>query len=170
MSVESQRLAAAQRTAAGKRGIRRPRRRTLVASWIFIVVMLSCFSFSVVAGARNVGKPDYDAAVAKLPAGKQLVLLRPEGGDDSLIGRLTRGFVRHELCTVTEGQIPVLAAHYSVGRISITVRGTAVPVATISGKGANVHDVKGYLGDPQMSCTIVQEKSVFFLPFDVHVS
>ena len=170
MSVESPRLAAAQRTAAGRRGARRPRGRTLVASWISIVVALSCFSFSVVAGARTVGKPDYEGAAEKLPSGKTLILLREGDGDDSIVNRLTRGIVRHELCTVSDAQYRVLAAHYSVGRFTITVRKTVVPIATVSGKGATERELKGYLGDPHLSCTIVQEKSVFFLPFDVHVS
>jgi hypothetical protein len=40
----------------------------------------------------------------------------------------------------------------------------------VSGKGANERDIKTYLGDPSLSCTVVRAKSVFFLPFDVHIS
>jgi hypothetical protein len=168
MSVDCPRLAAAQRTAAGKRGPRRPRRRTLVASWILIVTALSCFSFSVVAGARTFAKPDYEAAANKLPAGKQLVVVQTS--DDSFVDRFTKAYSNGLLCTVDDGQVAVLAAHYEVGRITITVNGKAVPVATVAGKNAGERELKTYLGNPTMSCTIVRSKSVFFLPFDVSVS
>jgi hypothetical protein len=67
MSVETRRLAAAQRTAAAS-----PRARAFrLASWILIVPTLSFFSFSVVAGARGFGaKADYAAgAKAVTPPG-----------------------------------------------------------------------------------------------------
>lgn len=135
-----------------------------------IVTTLSCFSFSVVAGARTFGTPDYQAAVEKLPAGKRLVLLPTSGGDDSFVDRFTKAYTNHELCTVDDGQVAVLAQHYDVGRITIAVQGTDVPVATVRGKGANEREIKTYLGDPTISCTVIRSKSVFFLPFDVHVS
>ena len=169
MSVESPRPAAAQRTAAGTRGARSPRKWTLVASWIVIVTALSCFSFSVVAGARTFGKPDYVAAARKLPPGKRLVLVQASD-DGSFVDRFAKAYTNHELCTVDEAQFARLGAHYDVGRISISVQGTDVPVATVDGQRANERDLKTYLGDPNLMCTIVRSKSVFFLPFDVHVS
>src|SRR5207244_12934669 len=79
-SVESPRLAAAQRTVAGRRGGPNGRRRWIrLASWLFIVPMLSFFSFSVVAGARTVGKLDYGSAIKQLPSEQPVIVLNSGG-------------------------------------------------------------------------------------------
>jgi hypothetical protein len=67
MSVGTRRLAAAQRTAAGKP----PSRARRLGAWIIIVPALALFSFSVVAGAAGFQpKPDVASAAAKvLPQG-----------------------------------------------------------------------------------------------------
>jgi hypothetical protein len=64
MSVDKRRLAAAQRTAVGRRT---PSRTKRLGAWIIIVPALSLFSFSVVAGAKvSQSKPDVAAAAAKV--------------------------------------------------------------------------------------------------------
>jgi hypothetical protein len=71
LSVDKRRLAAAQRTAVGRRT---PSRAKRLGAWIIIVPALSLFSFSVVAGAKvSQSKPDVAAAAAKVV---------PQGHDD----------------------------------------------------------------------------------------
>jgi hypothetical protein len=152
MSVESSRLAAAQRTAAPTHGAGRRRRFTRLASWLFIVPLLSLFSFSVVANARTFGKPDYAAAVKQLPAGKPLVLLK--AGD------------KHVLCSVSQGQADALTARWDTGTTTLNVDGSSVPALWVD--APNVHEIRSVLGDAD--CKLVRQKSIFYLPFSANLS
>src|SRR5690348_5226727 len=109
MSVESPRLAAAQRTAAGRPGAGRGRRWTKLVSWLFIVPMLATFSCSVVANARGIGKPDYEAAIKQLPLGDTLVVLKAGG--------------QPVVCSVSEAQAAALASRWATGSTTMSVDG-----------------------------------------------
>jgi hypothetical protein len=164
MSVAGWRDAAAQRTAA-ERSFRR------LAGWLVILPVLGFFSFTVVAGAAVAGKPDYAAAARALPAGKPLVLVEaPEPKDESFLDRLTKAYEGHELCAVTPGQLAVIGRKYSVGHMTIDVGGAAVDIATVTGSGANDHELRTLLGDPKLRCKLVRMSGTFFLPFDAHTS
>jgi hypothetical protein len=173
MSVDDSRLAAVQRTVALARAsaqARRGRRRRL-ASWLVIVPTLSLFSFSVVAGAQTVGKPDYAGAAKQLPRGKPLIVVTaPSQSDDSWSDRFTQASTTKELCSVTPTQLARIAAHYSVTHTTITMNGAAVDVVAVSGEGANDRELREYLGDPHPTCKLVRRASVFFLPFEAHGS
>ena len=172
MSVDDSRIAAAQRTVALARASARSRRSwKRIASWALIVPTLSLFSFSVVAGAQTVGKPDYAGAAKQLPRGKPLIVVSsPEASDDSFVDRLRNTSTHKELCSVTQSQLDRIAAHYKVERTTMTIDGVAVDVAMVSGAGANVHELREYLGKPAPECKLVRRSSVFFLPFDAHGS
>lgn len=173
MSVDDSRNAAAQRAVAIARASARSRRRPWrrLASWIVIVPTLSLFSFSVVAGAQTVGKPDYAGAAKQLPRGKPLIVVTaPAASDDSFIDRLAQKNSKKELCSVTQSQLARIALRYTVAHTTITIDGVAVDVVMISGAGANDHELREYLGQPAPVCKLVRRASVFFVPFDAHTS
>jgi hypothetical protein len=149
MSVDTRRLAAAQRTAAHHN------RKLRLASWLLIVPTLSLFSFSVVAGAAGFGaSPDYQAAISKLAAGQPIVVL--DAGSSK------------EVCTVNARQLAVVSSRWPTGRITVTVAGQKVDLVTVA--GARETDLRTALGAPAMSCRLVRVASIFFLPFDAHTS
>jgi hypothetical protein len=166
MSVGESRLAAAQRTAASRRG----RTRTRLAAWIVIVPTLTLFSSTVIAGAKTFGKPDYAQAAEQLPRTGAFVLVSSSASHDSWLDRLRASYTSKELCAVTEAQLQEIASRYEVGQMTVTVAGQSVEIATVSGAGANDHELRALLGDPKLKCKLVREGGVFFLPFDPHGS
>jgi hypothetical protein len=155
MSVESPRLAAAQRIVAERRSGASRRRRTIrLASWFFIVPMLSLFSFSVVAGARTVGKPDYAAAIKQLPSDKPVVILRTGG--------------KPIACSVTTGQASALSARWRTGWTTMAFE--AGSVRTLWVDGPNDHELRDFLGGSAANCKLVKQKTVFYLPFNANLS
>jgi hypothetical protein len=170
MSIRDRRPAAGQWTAA------RVRRDTLnegsrfkrLAWWLLIVPALALFSFSLAAGAQT-GKRDYAGAVRDLPAGRPLVVVQASE-EDSLLGWLEGKWASQELCSVTPSQLERIAAAYDIGRMTITVDGAPVELVTVSGRGANVADLRTLLGAPAPDCRLVRRASIFYLPFDAHGS
>jgi hypothetical protein len=173
MSVDDSRNAAAQRTVALARASARARRNPLkrLASWALIVPTLSLFSFSVVAGAQTVGKPDYAGAARDLPRGKPLVVVdAPSASGGSVVDRLAKSSTNKALCSVTQSQLARIASHYTVTHTRIEIDGVDTDVVMVSGAGANDHELREYLGNPAPECKLVRRSSVFFLPFDAHGS
>jgi hypothetical protein len=152
MSVDCTRQAAAQRTAATKHYRGHGRRWAKLASWLFIVPMLAFFSFSVVANARTVGKPDYEAAIKKLPPGGTVVVVK--GGGKPMV------------CSVNDGQAAALAARWKTGWTSMEVNGRSVPALWVD--GPNEHELRSFLG--AADCRLVRQKSIFYLPFNANLS
>lgn len=163
MSVDDSRFAAAQRTAATRRGAK----STRLKAWLVILPTLAVFATALVGGAAAFGKPDYGQAARKLPAGP-LVLVSADG-QQTWLQRLTSSSPK-ELCVVSRRQLAQVAAHYDVSYVAVTVDGRQVPIAKVSGQGANDHDLRTYLGDPRMTCKLVRDGGVFFLPFDPNLS
>ena len=155
MSVESPRLAAAQRTAAAKRdGAPTGRRRWIrLASWVFIVPMLALFSFSIVASAATTTRPDYAGALKTLPTDKPLVLLKTGN--------------QRVLCAIGRGQAAALSARWRTGWTTMSVDGADVPALWV--EGANVHELREVVGSAA-DCAVVHSKKVFYLPFDANLS
>jgi hypothetical protein len=163
MSVDDSRFAAAQRTAA----IQRPAMSTRLKAWVVIVPTLVLFASTLVGGAAAFGRPDYAGAAKHLPSTGALVLVSASTDQQqSWLDRLTSWSGKKELCSVTPAQVSELAAHYQVGYLTVTVDGHPVQIAKVSGRGANDHDVREYLGDAKMKCEVIREGGVFFLPFD----
>jgi hypothetical protein len=157
MSVESPRLAAAQRTvaAAQKRGGSKGRRRWIrLASWCFIVPMLSLFSFSVVASARSVGKPDYASAIKQLPSSKPVVVLENNG--------------KPLVCSVTQSQATGLGARWRTGWVTMTFDGQEFRTLWVD--GPSDHELRDFLGSSGGDCKLVRLKSLFYLPFNANLS
>jgi|KBSMisStandDraft_5_1062788.scaffolds.fasta_scaffold1027140_1 hypothetical protein len=163
MSVDDSRFAAAQRTAAKRRGSKGSR----LKGWVVIVPTIVVFAATLVGGAAAFGKPDYGQAAKKLPSTGALVLVSADGGQ-SWLQRLTSS--RNELCAVTPKQLTQVAAHYDVSYLTVTVGGRELKIAKVSGAGANDHEMRAYLGDPKLSCKFVREGGAFFLPFDPNLS
>ena len=154
MSVESPRLAAAQRTAAAhKRDGSKSRTRLRLASWFLIVPMLSLFSFSVVAGARTVGKPDYAAALKQLPSNKPVVISNNGG--------------KPLACSVTQSQANRLAAQWRTGWTQMDFDGRNYRTLWID--GPNEHQLRDSLSGPA-DCRLVRLKTIFYLPFNANLS
>jgi hypothetical protein len=174
MSIERPRPAAGQWTAANVRddaldlgGLRGKR----LASWLLIVPTLAVFSLSLVAGARALRKPDYAAAVKQLPQNQPLIVVAgAQKSVDNFFGWFSDKYTSKELCAVTQAQLAQLAQHYTVGHMTVQVDGKPVDVVTLDGKGANDHDLRTYLGDPNMKCKLVRNAGTFFLPFDSNQS
>jgi hypothetical protein len=155
MSVESPRLAAAQRTVAKRRSGPNGRHRWIrLASWLFIVPMLSFFSFSVVAGARNVGKPDYASAITQLSSNKPVVVL--QNGGKPLV------------CSVTQGQANTVSARWHSGWTTMAFDGR--DYRTLWVDGPNDHELRDSLGGSGGDCKLVRVKSIFYLPFNANLS
>jgi hypothetical protein len=163
MSVDDSRFAAAQRTAARRRGSK----RTRLKGWVVIVPTIAVFATVLVGGAAAFGKPDYGQAAKKLPDAGAYVLVSADGGQ-SWLQRLASS--RKELCAVTPRQLAQVAAHYQVGYLTVTVDGRDLQIAKVSGPGANDHEMREYLGDAKMACKLVREGGAFFLPFDPNLS
>ena len=163
MSVDDSRFAAAQRTAARRRGPKGARMK----GWVVIVPTIVVFAATLVGGAAAFGKPDYGQAAKKLPSTGALVLVSADGGQ-SWLQRLTSS--RNELCAVSPQQLAQVSAHYKVDYLTVRVDGRDVKIAKVSGPGANDRDMREYLGDPRMSCKFVREGGAFFLPFDPNLS
>jgi hypothetical protein len=163
MSVDDSRFAAAQRTAARRRG---PQGKRL-KGWVVIVPTIFVFASALVGGAAAFGKPDYGRAAKKLPSTGAYVLVSADGGQ-SWLQRLSSS--KKELCAVTPRQLTQVATHYEVSYLTVTVDGRDLQIAKVSGPGANDHDMREYLGDPHMACKFVREGGAFFLPFDPNIS
>jgi hypothetical protein len=164
MSVDDSRFAAAQRTAANRRGTTSSR----LKAWLVIVPTLAFFAVALVGGAAAFGKPDYVQAAKTLPTTGALVLVSAKD-EQSWLDRLS-GSSGKELCVVTGHQLEQVAAHYQVDYLTVTVDGHPLQIAKVSGQGANDHDLREYLGDSKLKCKFVREGGVFFLPFDPNIS
>jgi hypothetical protein len=150
MSVHHRRFAAATRTAAHKNGSRS--RLKLTMTWLTIATALSLFTFTVGAGAVNT-KPDYAGAAKKLGSDKPLIVV-------------DNGHGQKEVCSVNQKQYELLETRYDTGHLTVTVNGSPVDLVTVD--GAKDHDLHVLLGD--MTCKLVKEKHVFYLPFDAQTS
>ena len=130
---------------------------------MFIVPLLSFFSFSVVAGARTFNKPDYEGAVKQLPADKPVVEVpaAPQDSGGGLLGTIQQ---QHFVCSVTGSQLARIQQRYRTSRF--TVGHTDI----VSVYGANERDLRSYLGDDGVRCVLVRLATIFFLPFDPHGS
>ena len=173
MSIQHRRPAAGQWTAAYLRedklvlGYRRKR----LASWLVIIPTLAVFSLSIVAGAQALRKPDYAQAAKKLPANQPLIVVAGSSKSvDNFWGWLESKFASKELCSVTQSQLTAISTHYRVGHMTINVDGKAVDLVTVDGPAANDREMREYLGDPNLKCTLVRRASTFYLPFDAHTS
>jgi len=172
MSVDDPRPAAAQRTAAPSR----PRRRALkvAATWLLVVPLLTMFSFSVVASAKTLEKPDVAGAVEQLPNASHVVevAVAPDGkhgendGGPSVRERFTH--LDHLVCSVNATLLAAIEQRYTTSRFTVDVRNRSLDVVAVY--GANATSLRSYLGAPGMRCVLVQVKRVFFLPFDAHTS
>ena len=163
MSVDDSRFAAAQRTAARRRGPK----GTRLKGWIVIVPTIVVFAAALAGGAAAFGKPDYGQTAKKLPSTGAYVLVSAEGGQ-SWLQRLASS--KKELCAVTPRQLTQVATHYEVSYLTVTVDGRELQIAKVSGPGANDRDMREYLGDVHMVCKFVREGGAFFLPFDPNIS
>jgi hypothetical protein len=179
MSVDDPRPAAAQRTAAAARGTTPRRRRVAtLATWFFVVPLLSFFSFTVVAGATTFDKPQTAKAVKQLPSTQHVIEIEvakpgttaPSAGTDTNLQSVAARFSHtdHVVCSVTGSELSQIQQHYSTGRISLSVDSRTIDVVTVY--GATDHDLRAYLGTPGLTCVLVQVSHVFFLPFDAHGS
>jgi len=148
MSVQQKRFAAATRTAAPKRGSRS--RIKLTLTWLTVVSALSLFTSTVVATAAG-GKPDYAGAVKKLPSNQPMVVLQTG---------------KKEVCSVNARQLAVLQARFDTGWMTVMLNDVQTDLVTVS--GANAHDLNAMVGP--VNCKLVQEKHLFYLPFDAQTS
>ena len=169
MSVDTRRLAAAQRTAA-LRSLSTSRSKRLGA-WIIIVPALSLFSFSLVAGAAGFGaKPDLAAAAAKVVPKQQaddgkVVVVESSKHDGNPLASAFGNTVGHEVCWVSATQLTRVSAVYRTTSTTVTVGHTAYGIVTVY--GANERDLKRVLGGPAtLKCRLVHAVGLFFLPFD----
>jgi hypothetical protein len=181
LSVDDPRHAAAQRTAV-KRAGGRVRRVRLLATWLFIVPLLSFFSFSVVAGAKTFGKPNLRDAVSQLPDTRHVIEVtvhrnddgnhgRPDDGDhaanmNALVDRFSHS--EHYVCSVNASQLERIQQRYRTGRITIPFGSHPVDIVEVF--NASEPDMRSFLGTQQLHCVLVRIASIFFLPFDPHTS
>lgn len=183
MSVVDPRHAAAQRTAASHGAKRAGRRVRLLATWLFIVPLLALFSFSVVASAKTLSKPDLKSAVSRLPSDEHVIQIavgpdqsdhgtgKKDTGDEGSNGNaLTARFdhAEHLVCSVTGSQLVQLQQRYRTGRFSLNVGGKSLDIVSVY--DANETDIRAFLGGTGLKCELVQVSHVFFLPFDAHTS
>jgi hypothetical protein len=148
MSVQQRRFAAATRTAAPARGF--GRRVKLTLTWITVATALSLFTFTVV-GTAATTKPDVASAAGKLPANGPRIVI--DG--------------KHEVCSVHAAQLALIQARYETGWMTITLDGAPVDLVTVS--GAKERDLKKMLGE-KVRCQLVEQKHLFYLPFDAQTS
>jgi hypothetical protein len=184
MSVVDPRLAAAQRTAARHGAKRAGHRVRLVATWLFIVPLLSLFSFSVVASAKTLSKPDLKGAVSRLPSDKHVIEIAvganpgdhgkkdttktPDGtSGNALVAQFSHA--DHLVCSVTGSQLVRIQQRYSTGRVALDM-GSGQWLDIVSVYDANEKDLRGFLGGAGVKCQLVSVSHVFFLPFDAHTS
>jgi hypothetical protein len=178
MSVDTRRFAAATRTAASKTGSAPRSRLKLTLTWLTIATALTFFTFTMVATAAN-SKPDYAGAVKQLAKeqgngnngngnGNGQGNGNGKGNNDSQGGTSTTPAVvitngnKKEVCSVNESQLATLQSNYAVGWMTVDVDGTPTDLVTVA--GAQEHDLHQLLGN--MTCTLVKDKKVFYLPFD----
>ena len=172
MSIQHRRPAAGQWTAAYIRddALQLGHRRKRLASWLVILPTLAFFSLALVAGAHAFKRTDYETAIKSLPQNRPIVVVA--GATHAIYNPVGwfSDYGRREVCSVTSSQLASIAAHYDVRHVTIDVDGEAVDVVMVEGKGANDHDLRTYLGDPNLKCKLVRKGGVFFLPFDPHTS
>ena len=149
--MSDSRPAARNRTAARPRGVRRALR---LASWLIVVPTLAFFSFTVVAGAETFGTPDYQTAAQQIASSTStpLVTVTSDAGKSKVV------------CTVTASQLVKISAVYRTTRIG------AGSYSIVAVYGATASGLRSFLGTSGLTCTLVQVKSVFYLPFDAHGS
>ncbi len=113
--------------------------------------MLSFFSFSVVAGARTVGKLDYGSAIKQLPSDKPVIVLNSGG--------------KPVVCSVTQVQADQLSARWHSGWVNMAFDGRDYHTLWLD--GPNDHQIRDYVGG---DCKLVRVKSIFYLPFNANLS
>lgn len=167
MSVQTQRSAAARRTAAASTRVRAFR----IASWLLVIPTLALFSFSVVAGASGLGaKTDYAGAVKAVtpkPAEKGALVVVQAPSHANPLEKLLSGSMQ-EVCWITTLQLARVSQRYATGRMTITVDGKPLDLVTVD--GAKDRDLRTLLGPSALTCRLVQVARTFFLPFDAHGS
>ena len=149
MSVHQRRFAAAKRTAARTTGS--SSRLKLTLTWLTIATSLSFFTFTVVATAAP-SKPDYAGAAKHLDPHQPRVVV--QSGN------------KKEVCSVNASQLALLQERYEVAWMTVTIDSLPVDLVTVA--GANHNDLQTMLGD--LTCRLVQQKHIFYLPFDAQLS
>ena len=117
--------------------------------------MLAFFSFSVVAGAMTVGKPDYGSALKQLPTDQPVAIVKNANG-------------KPLVCSVTQSQARGLAARWRTGWTTMTYDSHSWPTLWVD--GPNERQVRDFLGGSAADCRLVREKSIFYLPFNANLS
>jgi len=148
MSVQQRRFAAATRTAAAPRGFRG--RVKLTLTWVTVLAALSLFTFTV-AGVAAPTKPDVAGAAKKLPPDEPKIVI--DG--------------RHAVCSVNASQLAQIQARWETGWMTVTMNGASVDLVTVT--GAKKPDLEKMLGK-KVKCQLVEQKHVFYLPFDAQTS
>lgn len=171
MSVGTRRLAAAQRTAA----VAYPSRGRRLGAWIVIVPALALFSFSMVAQAAGVGKPNVAAAAAKVVPTQEskhddgviVVVKHADDQDGGLGAALGRGNGK-EVCWISTSQLGRVSSAYRTTTGSLTVGGKTYTLVTVY--DADAKWLQQALGVTPAQCRLVHVAHVFFLPFDPNIS
>jgi hypothetical protein len=148
MSVHQRRFAAATRTAAAPRGL--VGRLKLTFTWIIVLAALSLFTFTVV-GTAATTKPDVAGAAKKLPPDQPQIVI--DG--------------KHAVCSVNASQLKLIQARWQTGWMTVTMNGAPVDLVTVT--GAKRPDLEKMLGK-KVTCQLVEQKHVFYLPFDAQTS
>lgn len=115
--------------------------------------MLSLFSFSVVAGARTVGQPDYAATLKQLPSNRPVVISNNGG--------------KPLACSVTQSQANRLAAQWRTGWTQMDFDGQNYRTLWVD--GPNERQLRDSIGG-SADCKLVRMKSIFYLPFNANLS
>lgn len=142
--------------------------------WIVIVPALAIFSFSVVAQAAGVGKPNV-ASVAPQVVPKQpathddgvIVVVKHSEGDGGL-GAALGGGNGKEVCWISKGQLARVSRAYRTATSSLTVGGRTYTIVTVY--DADEKGLQAVLGVTPVQCKLVHVAHVFFLPFDPNIS
>jgi hypothetical protein len=148
MSVHDRRFAAATRTAAPARGFKQ--RVKLTLTWVTVLAALSLFTFTVV-GTAATTKPDVGGAAKKLPQDEPKIVI--DG--------------KHAVCSVNASQLAQIQARWQTGWMTVSVHGAPVDLVTVT--GAKKPDLEKMLGK-KVKCELVEQKHVFYLPFDAQTS
>src|SRR5580765_6314152 len=148
MSVHQRRFAAATRTAAPARGFKRRVKLTLTC--VTVLAALSLFTFTVV-GTAATTKPDVGGAAKKLAPDEPKIVI--DG--------------KHEVCSVNASQLAQIQARWQTGWLTVAVNGAPLDLVTVT--GAKEPDLEKMLGK-KVKCQLVEQKHVFYLPFDAQTS
>lgn len=147
--------------------------------WIMSLASLTLFTAYAAAGLLGFGASTaYADAITEggmIKMSKNFVVVNEDQSDEEgqPLGGIGQAFQSGEvICSLTPTQAAELAAFFDVHTFTVGVQGSAVQVATVSGRHLTKQELMNFLraSNQSLDCQIVGVHHLFFLPIIPQIS